>query len=66
MDTESKPRGWINLYPFWGDSYTQIIPEDDIGLHSETGTRCNCNPRVVGIRVIHNAFDGRDFTEGAP
>jgi hypothetical protein len=56
---------WINLYPFVEDPYCQTIPEDDIRLHSTTGTRCDCGPVVRDQQVIHNAFDGRDFHDNA-
>lgn len=54
---------WIVLYPCQEDCYSQVIPLDDIRLHSTIGRRCDCSPRVEEEVIIHNAFDGREFSE---
>ena len=44
-----------------------ILPLNDLKPHTERGQYCKCEPviddRENGILVIHNAYDGREFSE---
>lgn len=44
-----------------------VLPVNDTMMHEEDGEYCHCNPTVerhdYGTVVIHNAFDGREFSE---
>lgn len=61
-------RRWINLrITEHGKTAVHTIPEDDIRVHFEAED-CHCVPLVQmfehGTTVVHNSFDGREFTEG--
>ncbi len=40
-----------------------VVPNGDEQPHSDFELTCNCNPRVEGMILIHNAFDGREELE---
>ena len=45
-----------------------VYPVDDLYEHSDDGSSCDCDPRVIleeegHITVIHNAFDRRELSE---
>lgn len=46
-----------------------VLPINDLKPHSETGTSCECLPKVKqvegGVIIVHNSWDGREITEGA-
>jgi len=50
------------------DQTIHVLPLNDLKSHSETGTRCACQPRIENgergnVIVVHNAYDGREFYE---
>ena len=44
-------------------NYTHVYPIDDWFPHWLEGTTCRCNPEVDANIVVHNSFDGREWTE---
>lgn len=47
-----------------------VLPVNDLKPHSESGTRCKCDPVISEDHdgtghtlVIHNSYDGREFWE---
>jgi hypothetical protein len=59
--------GWDVAVAQRDETFIQVLPVNDLKSHNEAGEFCHCEPRLERypnkIIVIHNAYDGREFTE---